>query len=233
MVRPFLLCGFIALFLAVGGCNLAPHTVSLVVPFSYWISEGYCGAATAYMWSRYDNYFPSYSQQYIGDYLGIHGISGTDWSRITLATQSFTWSGRDAEINYAADPGIGDQLIQQARFFARQIQSLINTTPIIANFNGGHSVIIKGGSWSEPSTGLREWDSVTVHDPSTYSNGGPNVNYTAGAWTNINCAGACLQIISHAAWQGFDTYGNQADTVLVRGRRDWNTSGRFDVDKTY
>jgi hypothetical protein len=156
-----------------------------------------CGPASVLMWRLYDG-FPEISQQSISTWMGgtCNGASAQD---IADAVNHFTNAG-DAYWDIPGGQGAPEQL--EREFFARQITSIDNATPVIAIIEFQHAGVINGGRWHSVDNG-RQWDYVFFHDPSD----GPDLEIPSERWRNLNCppGQACEQIISTAAAGGWSS----------------------------
>lgn len=126
-------------------------------------------------------------------------------------------------VRYALGDAYYDQgLSSDTLYFARQISSVSNLTPVVCITEGGaHTVVLYGGSWhmTVDSNNHRNyyWDEVFVHDPRS----GGGLDFTAGTWQSLNCTSfgyVCAQVISNgAATAGPKTLADYNPTVYVTG----------------
>jgi hypothetical protein len=156
-----------------------------------------CGPASIQMWAAYDG--RQATQQEIANAIGCSARSAEDINQTALGVRIFTRSA-DAYPEYNGGVEGSD-----SNFLARQVTSINNRVPIIAQLAGfGHRGIINGGSWHRTANGLNSWDFVFFHDPLT----GPNIQYSAGDWKDLVVA----HVISSAATSGWNynlsTYGS-------------------------
>lgn len=168
-----------------------------------------CGPASILMWRLYDG-LPEISQSTIGSWMGGTSCGSTE-QNIANAVNHFTGT-HDAYVD-----NDGNFYPYRENFFSRQITSIDNAVPVIANIGGFHVGVLNGGKWRSLSGGRYEWIYVYVHDPQTVAND----YYESSIWTAVNCpsgSDTCAQIVSSSAIAGWQTnqstFGNY---VIVRG----------------
>lgn len=199
--------GFMLVF--AGDCYTPPPPdTSLGVPFRTQPQWDYCGAASVLMWRLY-NGMGEVSQDSIYTWMGG---SGAGVSPQAIANGASFWANvYDATVDWGAE----EPIEYQREFFARQISSINNNTPVIAIVDGGfHAGVINGGTWHEDSaTGMNVWNDVKFHDPKGYA----NRYFSSAAWQSFSVAGynTYTQIVSNGATYGWQTdYADYGDTVV-------------------
>lgn len=205
-----LLAVFGSLIAGGSGCGRVGNNeeVRLGVPYRQQDTTFNCGPASILMWRLYDG-LPEISQQTIGNWIGTSSCSGSSPQEITNGVNHFTATS-DAFWDLAGD-------VEYEEFFARQITSLDNSTPVIALIEGGlHAGVVDGGRWHENSAGNYQWDYVYFHDPFL----GAGLYYGAGEWMDTSCpsGGTCGQIVSSSAIGAFNyNLATYRDRVRVMG----------------
>jgi hypothetical protein len=187
---------------------------SLAVPYRQWVRNFYCGPASILMWRLYDGGV-EIDQDTIGGAINWPPAGGSP-DQIALGVRLYSNTGGDAIWDLPG--GEGPPLTVSARYFSRQIASLDGRIPVIGLIRGDwHAGVVNGGHWHENVAGLHVWDYVYFHDPDPSV--GPDYYYSAASWTMVNSS----QILaSRFAPVGDDNFWLYGDSVVVRGRTDWD-----------
>lgn len=208
----------ILLLLSTGCGATNQNEVKLGVPFHTQALDSLdCGPASVQMWAHYDRDSNIFSQEQIRNWMGGTS-SGVSPEQIADAVDYFTYTN-DATWDFEGYNVYRD-------FFARQITSIDNYTPVIAIVDFNHAVIVNGGLWHDENIDGETyylWDYTYFHDSLRRA----NLKFGSEAWINHNCPPSqiCSQIISQSAisaWGsnmagvGGSVYESSGPTILNR-----------------
>lgn len=184
----------------------------LGVPYREWKAEFYCGPAAILMWALYDGR-PELPQEAIASSIGM-GVFGASEEAIARGVRQFTGSF-NAEIDYPAGPFPPSEAA--GKFFARQITSIEDRTPVIGiKWGGLHAVTLDGGKFHlDSSTNRKVWDYVRVHDPDPEF--GSNYRLSAADWSRDNTSQIIAREYVPSGDQNYQAYGQE---VSIAGRPD-------------